>query len=90
MTAVVPSGQPNIPQQQLQTPYEACLYGSVTGQDEFQSVFNRLVLKTDNGALNLHIRELVFKSQSAGTIGIDDRPLLICRQDLLGGDQAGW
>ncbi|KAG9020442.1 hypothetical protein FS837_008213 [Tulasnella sp. UAMH 9824] len=87
--------------QQLQTPYEACLYGSVTGSDEFRSVFDRLTLRTENGSSHLHVREMIFQAQlpsssatnfnaySAAMTGDGNTPTLVCRQDLLD-DKKSW
>ncbi|KAG8992139.1 hypothetical protein FRB90_001076 [Tulasnella sp. 427] len=90
----MPTLNPPYPQQsqQVQVPYEACLYGSMTGADEFRSVFDRLTLRTENGASHMHVRELTFKVQlpaasnmfySAQMTGDGNAPELVCRQDLL-------
>ncbi|KAG8953698.1 hypothetical protein FRC04_001902 [Tulasnella sp. 424] len=85
--------------QQLQTPYEACLYGSVTGSDEFRSVFDRLTLRTENGSSHLHVRELIFQAQlpssstnfgySTPSTGDGNAPMLVCREDLLD-EKKSW
>ncbi|KAG8865337.1 hypothetical protein FRB96_000227 [Tulasnella sp. 330] len=96
MSVTLPSTQ-QAQNQQYQTSYEVCLYGSVVGADAFRSVFDRLALKTETGSSRLHIRELVFQSTLANPTSmmmmsaVDDPPSLVCRKDLLtGGNRGGW
>jgi hypothetical protein len=92
MSAIVNSHQPQQVAQQYQSPYEACIYGSVTGHEAFQPVFDRLTLRTDMGATSLHIREVIFQSGTAPISGYgmsEELPTLVCRRDLLN-KESGW